>query len=147
MSEVAKSIPREAIRQAVEVIAALPGQIQPEMMHYFAHGVYCRQMKVPAGIVLAGKIHKHDTLNILLQGEIEVAMEHGGTSVMKAPLVFVSAPGVQKIARTITETIWLNVHGTDETDLSVIEKIFTADSYEEYDLFLGQQKALLGGAE
>ena len=146
MNNLALQIPREAIQAAVYEIAHMPDQIQPEMAHYFAHGVYCRQMTVPADVILAGKIHKHDTLNILLKGEIEVAMEHGGVSIMKAPYVFISAPGVQKIARTITETIWLNVHGTEETDLQVIEKTFTADSFEEYDLFLGQQKLLAGAA-
>ena len=144
MGDLSKAIPREAVEAAVSEIASLPNQITPEMAHYFAYGVYCRQMTVPANVILAGKIHKHSTLNILLQGEIEVAMESGGVSVMKAPLVFVSAPGIQKIARTITETIWLNVHGTEETDLQVIEDTFTANSFAEYDNFLTHQKALEG---
>ena len=144
MSALIKPIPRDAITAAVQEIASYP-QLQPEITHYFAHGVYCRQMKVPADVILAGKIHKHDTLNILLQGEIEVAMETG-VAVMKAPYIFVSEPGIQKIARTITETIWLNVHGTEETDLEIIEKTFTADSFDDFDLFLEQQKRLEGVA-
>ncbi len=119
---------------AQKYISSLP-QAEHETLHYFANGVYCRQLNIPNGTVLIGKIHKYETLNVLLSGSIEIAMETGGVSVMKAPYIFVSPPGTQKVGRTLEDTIWLNFHSTENTDLDKIEEQFTADSYEEYDSF------------
>lgn len=91
--------------------------------HHFADGIYGRELFIPAGTVLTGKIHLHSTLNLLIQGDITVTTPDGMKRI-QAPAVFVSAPGTKKAGYAHTDTIWVNVHPTKLTDLDAIEAKF-----------------------
>lgn len=91
--------------------------------HHFADGIYGRELFIPAGTVLTGKIHRHSTLNLLIQGDITVTTPEGMKRI-QAPAVFVSAPGAKKAGYAHTDTIWVNVHPTKITDLAAIEAKF-----------------------
>lgn len=105
--------------------------IEAATFHHFASGVYCREMRLPAGYVIVGKIHKTENMSILLQGQIRVITETG-TVELHAPRIMVSAPGTKRVGYAITDAIWLSLHAVgDERDLHVIEKQFTAASFAE----------------
>lgn len=91
--------------------------------HHFADGIYGRELFIPAGTVLTGKIHRHSTLNLLIQGDITVTTPDGMKRI-QAPAVFVSEPGTKKAGYAHTDTIWVNVHPTKITDLAAIEAKF-----------------------
>ncbi len=91
--------------------------------HHFADGIYGRELFIPAGTVLTGKIHRHSTLNLLIQGDITVTTPEGMKRI-QAPAVFVSPPGTKKAGYAHTDTIWVNVHPTKITDLEAIEAKF-----------------------
>lgn len=91
--------------------------------HHFADGIYGRELFIPAGTVLTGKIHRHSTLNLLIQGDITVTTPEGMKRI-QAPAVFVSEPGTKKAGYAHTDTIWVNVHPTKITDLAAIEAKF-----------------------
>jgi hypothetical protein len=87
---------------------------------FFAEGVYARKLMIPAGTIVVGKIHKYDNLNIMISGEMDCLVgDH--IERIKAPFVVVSYPGTKRIAKAITDTVWITIHGTNETDLSKIE--------------------------
>lgn len=114
--------------------------------HYFSKGVYAREITIPKDTILTGKIHKEWNLNILSKGDISVLTEEGVKRV-QAPFAIVSPPGTKRIAYAHEETVWTTVHGTDETDLEEIERIFIAQDDQEYlehvaMLGLGEQKCL-----
>lgn len=94
-----------------------------EETHHFADGIYGRELFIPAGTVLTGKIHRHSTLNLLIQGDITVTTPEGMRRI-QAPAVFVSEPGTKKAGYAHTDTIWVNVHPTKITDLEAIEAKF-----------------------
>ena len=110
------------LKELEAAIAQLPS-VECPVTHHFATGVYGREMFIPAGTVLTGKIHIHDTLNVLLEGEITVTTPEGMRR-LKAPAVFVSPPGCKKAGYAHTDVRWLNFHGTKLTDLSAIEAKF-----------------------
>lgn len=91
--------------------------------HHFADGIYGREMFIPAGTMLTGKIHRFSTLNLLLQGDITVTTPEGVKRI-QAPAVFVSPPGCKKVGYAHTDTIWVNVHPTKLTDVAAIEQKF-----------------------
>lgn len=91
--------------------------------HHFADGIYGRELFIPAGTVLTGKIHRHSTLNLLIQGDITVTTPDGMKRI-QAPAVFVSPPGTKKAGYAHTDTRWVNVHPTKITDLAAIEAKF-----------------------
>lgn len=110
--------------------------------HYFANGAYVREMSVPANTVVVGRIHKYETINILLEGEIEVIDESGSRKRLKAPHVFIAPPGNQKAAITITPVRWLNSMACETTNHVDAEKLLTCETIQEYNKFADEQRAL-----
>jgi len=134
---------REKIQILEDEFSKLP-QIAIETNHYFSKGVYAREIKAPSGSILIGKIHKHENLNILSQGEISV-FSIDGMSKIKAPATIVSSPGVKRVAYVHDDVIWTTIHGTDETDLDKIEEEFIAKTYDDVQyLSNSEEKKCLG---
>ena len=113
-------------------------RIEIPMRHYFSPGVYAREITIPAGTLLTGRIHKYEQLNILSSGEISVLTEEGMKRV-KAPFTIVSPAGTKRIAYAHTECVWTTILGTDETDPDKIEQLFTVATEREF-LAFSQQK-------
>ena len=111
--------------------------------HHWAPGCYGREIFMAEGTVVVGKIHKHAHLNILLQGEVTVSTEFGNER-FSAPRVWVSEPGTKRAVYNHTDTRWMTIHPTDETDLEVIEEHDIAPTYEDYTLFVEETKRLSG---
>ncbi len=98
--------------------------------HDFCEGVYIRTLKIPKGYTVVGKIHRHACFNILLKGSIRIALTDGSQMTMHAPHVFKSEPGEKKAGFALEDTLWLNVHATEETDIRTIEEQLIVPSYE-----------------
>ena len=112
--------------------------IEPVEEHYFASGVYARVLKAPAGSYVVGKAHKTEHLCIMLKGSISVTGSDGSIKVMTAPAIF-TVPGGQKKFAYVAEEMWfVNVHGTDSTDLVEIEKQFIIPE-DEFRTTIGYQ--------
>ena len=113
------------------------------LTHYFTPmdqtygcGTYARQMFIPKGTIIIGKIHRHQHLNFIMQGEVDVLTEFGTTK-YKAPCVFVSEVGLKRSVYAIEDTIWVTVHMTKhlgEENLSKMEEEVIAPTYEELGL-------------
>ena len=104
------------------------------LTHYFTDGAYARELKMPAGALIVGKIHKHAHLNFITTGKVAVATEFG-EEIFTAPHTFVSLPGTKRVVYILEDTTWTTVHVTNETDLAKIEDQVIAKSYEDYEAF------------
>lgn len=111
-------------------------QVELRVVEHWSKGIYARELHIPAGVELTGRVHKFENLNILSQGEMEIATENGIVTV-KAPFCTVSPPGTKRAAKTLTDCIWTTIHGTNETDPELIEKLFTTNDEQEYLEFAG----------
>ncbi len=80
-------------------------------------------MRIPAGTVLTGKVHRFATLNVLVKGEITVTTPTGMQRLV-APAIFTSPPGCKKAGFAHTDVVWLNVHPTKLRDIEAIEEKF-----------------------
>lgn len=105
-------------------------QIDIPIEHYFSKAVYAREMKMPKGSLVIGKIHKHKNLNILSAGEVSVLSIDGIVRV-KAPHTFVASPGAKRMIFAHEDVVWTTIHGTELTEVSEIEQEFIAKSYDE----------------
>lgn len=104
--------------------------------HFFAPGVYCRQLFIPADQFIIGKLHKFGHINIISMGVINVVTEFG-VAVYDAtdyPVTFTSEPGTKRVVYAVEDTVWTCIHPTDETDLDAIEDEVIAKTYEELNL-------------
>lgn len=110
-------------------------QVECPVRHYFSQGVYAREIFIPKGTLLTGKIHKYEQLNIMSKGEMDLLVETGIKRV-RAPFTIVSPPGTKRIAYAREDSVWTTIHGTEERDLAKIEAHYIAQSEEEYLAFL-----------
>jgi hypothetical protein len=106
-------------------------QLKIPVKHYFSPGLYAREITIPAGTVLTGRIHKYEQLNILSGGEISVLTEDGIVRV-KAPFTVVSPPGTKRVAFAHTECTWTTILATEEKDPDKIEQLFTVATEQEF---------------
>jgi hypothetical protein len=136
MADVEKAAEKTPIRDQImnleTFMKAMPAQEQVELpvYHHFSKGVYARELRIPKGHVVVGKIHKYQNLNILAQGDITVVTEDGPLRI-KAPAVVVSPPGVKRVGYAHEDTVWICVHATEQTDLDAIEEEVIAKTYDE----------------
>ena len=94
--------------------------------------MYAREILIPAGYVIVGKIHRHAHVNTISKGKAAVATEFGMETI-EAPHTFVSKPGTKRAVLALEDTIWTTYHPTDETDLDKIEDDIIAVSFDEYE--------------
>ena len=107
------------------------GADQCHLTHHFAPKVYGREILLPAGSDVVGKIHRHAHLNVIVKGRALVATEFGSHEV-KAGDIFVSEPGAKRAVHAIEDTVWMTIHPNeaDTQDLEQIEEYVIAPSYD-----------------
>jgi hypothetical protein len=144
MTDLVKSF-RENIQKVEAGIKQMieSGEIEDKLpdctlKHYFTpigeYGCcnYAREMTIPAGTLVIGKIHRHEHLNIISKGRISVATEHG-TKYLIAPCTFISEVGLKRAVVAEEDTIWTTIHMVSqcgEEYLKEIEDEVIAPSYE-----------------
>ncbi len=114
-------------------------QVKMRLVHHFAPGLYARELHIPKGVRLTGKLHKFAHLNFMLKGDLSVLLEDGIHRVI-APFTVVSPPGTKRIAYAHQATIWTTVLPTEETDPDIIEEQFTANSEQEFLAFCEEHR-------
>lgn len=114
-------------------------QIDLRVRHHFSHGIYARELFIPAGVMLTGEIHKYPQLNILTQGRMSVLVGEEVKEI-SAPFTVSSEAGTKRIAIAHDDSIWMTIHGTHLKNIEEIEEYFIAKSQEEYLEFCGQLK-------
>lgn len=132
---------RDFLHNAEGMMAEMP-QVEMPPEHYFAKNLYGRKIDIPQGTCLVGKIHKHQSLNVLLKGDISILTENGVKRI-QAPYVVVSDPGIKRMGYAHADCSWLCVHGTEETELEMIEKDVIAEIYEDVEYLDHQIKEFL----
>jgi len=105
--------------------------------HTFADGMYVREIFIPAGMFIVGKIHKHSHPNFLLSGIVRVVTEFSSEDII-GPKSIISKAGTKRALYAITDLVWVTVHlnPTNTQDLQDLEEEIIAPSYEAYEQFL-----------
>jgi len=111
-----------AIEAVGQQIAAMPQDPLP-VRHIFAPGVYMREMTAKKGYVIVGHKHRTEHLNRMPTGALRFLNDDGTTTDLHGPVEFWAPPG-RKVAITLEDTVFINVHETDETDVEAIEALF-----------------------
>lgn len=123
------------------MLAMKDRQIEIKTTHHFAPGVYMREIFIPKGTCLTGKIHKTEHLNILSQGDLSVYTEDG-VKRLKASTVVKSQPGIKRAGFAHEDSVWITVHATTETDVEKIEDMLIAKSFDEVPGFTDEPKQI-----
>ncbi len=107
--------------QALEAACRPMPQVDCPLIHHYAPGLYAREIAIPAGTVVVGKIHKHAHINVISHGSAFVVTEFDRVRV-QAPYTFVSQPGTKRSLIAETDLVWTTIH-TNEDDCRDVELI------------------------
>jgi hypothetical protein len=133
LSEVILS-PLEKVRALEREIEKLP-QIDSKVRHFFAPGLYAREMTIPAGAVLTGAVHKTRHLCTVSKGHI-IVNDGTGPKELFEGMTFESPAGAKRAGWAIKTTVFTTYHATNTTDLDALAE----------ELFDTPNDQLLGGA-
>lgn len=124
---------REKIERFEKAITALSNlHLQLKTTHRFSKGLYAREIFIPKGTVLIGKIHRHSDITICNSGHITILTENGAKRI-KPPFTSISAVGIKRVGFAHEDTVWTNIHATNERDLDRLEEELYAKDYDELD--------------
>lgn len=104
------------------------------LKHSFSEGVYIREMFMPQGGLVIGKLYKISHTWFLLSGELEVATDEGNEYYIGP--CYVNAPeGTKRVLHAVSDVIFVNVYPNPENiiDTDKLEEILTCSSYKEYE--------------
>lgn len=109
------------IKRLQDLVASVP-QVPLEPEHSFAPGMYVRTLKIPAGTVVVGKMHRHAHPTLLTKGTATI-LTNNGMERISAPYQWISQPGAKRPVLTHTDCEFVTVHLNpgDTTDLDVLE--------------------------
>lgn len=121
---------------AFEQTILLGEQVEIPVTQYFCNGVYVREITIPAGVILTGKIHKHPCLSVVLTGKMEVITDEG-PRIIEAPMIYESPAGVKRAGRALEACRWLTIHPydgepMDENDMASLLTVDTFEQLEQY---------------
>lgn len=138
MSDLTTSASHRAKVEQVERALMNVPQIDCPVRHYFAPGMYAREITIPAGAALIGAVHKTDNLVVLSAGRLSLATESGPIEIA-APCTMLCKAGSKNAAVALETAVWTNFlpNPTNETDLDALVEVFTESKASE----------LLGGAD
>lgn len=128
MSDIQRKVARQQI-QALEDAMRKFDRLEIETRHYFAKGLYAREVRIPAGALVTGKIHREEHINIVSKGRIAVVTETG-QEIVEAPAIIVSGPGTKRAVLALEDTVWTTIHATEERDLDKLEANLIAPTFE-----------------
>lgn len=132
------------VKPAVQQIYALKGamedrfaagtmvEIDPPLDHYFAKGLYGRRIYCPAGTTVITKTHMSHHISVALRGTCTMFDDHGNTSQVTAPGVWVTEPGTVRAIYCHNDVEWLTAHATDKDNVEDVEQEIFADTFQEY---------------
>lgn len=97
-------------------------QVELPLTHHFAPGLYAREIFLPAGTVVIGKVHRHSHPNHIKYGHVIVATAESVME-LKGEQKFISPPGTKRALIIIEDTVWTTYHHnpTNTQDLALIE--------------------------
>lgn len=124
---------REKILNLEREIAKLP-QYECPLRHFFADGVYVREITIHAGVALVGYIHMQACVTTVSKGKIIIA-DGDSTRIIEAPFTMAVPPGSKKAGYALEDTVWSDAYAnpSNETDLDVLESQMTAETHEEFE--------------
>lgn len=107
--------------------------IHIEPKHYFANGLYAREITIPKGVLLTGMIHKTEHLCVLSKGKVSVYTDDGMKTI-EASTVVHSSPGIKRVLFAHEDSVWINFHHnpTNETDIDKIEKTYVVETFDDF---------------
>ena len=111
---------RDKVERLQDEMLKLP-QAELVTNHYFADGMYAREVYRPAGCLIVGRVHKKEHFYIVTKGRIRVTTDDGVKEFV-APAVLISKPGTKRAVLALEDSVCMTVHRTMKKSLKNVER-------------------------
>lgn len=88
--------------------------------HHFGGGVYSKETRIAAGLILVQHKHEYDHLSILASGTVELLVD-GVRSELTGPACLTIEAGKHHGVKALTDVTWYCIHATDCTEPAEID--------------------------
>jgi quercetin dioxygenase-like cupin family protein len=95
------------------------------LAHHFATGLYAKETRIPAGMVLVQHRHIDDHLSILASGTVELEVD-GQRSAHTGPACLTIRGGQHHGVKALTDVVWFCIHATDCDDPEQVDQVLIA---------------------
>ena len=121
-----------AIEAKIKSMPEALGEDPFPLIHSFAEGIYIREVIIPKGYLVVGKLHKHNYLNCIMSGDMSIVTEEGIKRV-KGPCWNVAPDGTKRFGYSHEDTVWVTVHPNPDNlrDIEKLEELIHAKNYED----------------
>ena len=112
-----------------------------EYRHWFAPGLYGREITMPGDMALTTMIHASENIAILSKGKMTIYSENGNETV-EAPYTMITKIGTKRAIYTHSEVVFTTIHlnPDNETD---IDKLVEMMTFKDEQAFLDYTQKLL----
>jgi hypothetical protein len=112
----------QAVQKLKSVMRQMPQVDSLVTRHYWADGMYCRELFRPQGVTIIGKVHKKEHFFIVASGTLKVTNGEEKAVEYVGPQVLVCKPGTQRATYAVTDVTAITVHQCEFTDLEEVEQ-------------------------
>lgn len=130
----AKSLNRQKLLDYEEVAKEMP-QIDIPVIHHIHGGMYGREITIPKDTIITGQIYKFDHFDVMISGDITVSTDTGERKRFKGYNCFKGMSGKKRAGYAHEDTIWITFHPYSGESGDDIQKLITADTFEELNIF------------
>lgn len=101
-------------------------QVDCPVRHYFAPGLYAREITIPAGTAITGAVHRLASLVVLSAGALRLVTDDGYEDI-QAPHTRTCKAGAKNAAVALETAVWTNFfpNPEDESDVEKLVEILT----------------------
>lgn len=110
-------------------------QVPIDVAHRFSGGIYAREITIPKGTLLTGRIHKFDHFDIMLSGDISVSTDTGEVKRLTGLNIMEGKAGKKRAGYAHEDTHWITFHSAEERDPEEMYEFLTCGSFEELEEF------------
>jgi hypothetical protein len=120
---------------ALEVAMLQEEQVPIDVKHRFSGGMYAREITIPKGTLLTGRIHKFDHFDIMLSGDISVSTDTGEVKRLTGLNIMEGKAGKKRAGYAHEDTHWITFHSAEERNPEEMYEFLTCGSFEELEEF------------
>lgn len=112
-----------------ELHTELQGQFDVDLgtVHYFADGLYSKEIHLPKGYIAGQHAHTYTHLSILAKGEVIVRTDTDAVR-YTAPACIEIKAGTNHSIESLEDTVWYCIHATDETDVNKVDAVLVQEN-------------------
>jgi len=137
----AHPVTRERIFDLQTLLTELP-PVECPVRHFYAHGLYAREMFIPAGTCAVGKIHRQEQMTMVL-GDITLVTPGEDPRRITSCEVFVAPAGIKRAVYAHVDSFITTFHANpdDLRDADELEAQLIAPSFEALEAPLQEKLA------